>query len=76
MEGDVRKDFFQHGIQTARADIFRARVGFLGKGRDFLQPLLREFQFHAFRGKQGAVLLLKGIVRFGEDAQKFRLASG
>ena len=76
VEGDIGKDFLKDGIESAGADIFGSGVGFFGEGSDFAQAVFGEMEGDVFSGKQGVVLLLQGIVRFGEDAVEFLAAEG
>src|SRR5216684_2925214 len=70
LEGKFIQNFFENGMQAARADVFRLFVHAGGKARDGLHSILGKREFHTLGFKQRDVLLDERVLRLGENPDK------
>src|SRR5579864_7974070 len=73
VEGNFLKNFFENGVQAARADVFRLLVDERGEARDGGHTVLAEIHFQTFGVEQRNVLLDEGVFRLRENANEIGL---
>jgi len=75
-EGQLVEDFFENGVEAARADIFGLLVDTGGETGDGGDGVIGENQFYTFCFQQGDGLLEQRVFWLGENADEIFFLQG
>ena len=74
VEGNILQQFFENGVETARADVLGGFIHPRGEAGDLLQRVLGKGELDAFGIEQRLILLDQRVLGLLENADEIGLA--